>query len=190
MYCDRNPGAGLANFDRLAFHTPFAGMVVGAHRTLLRKHGRFTRDQVAAHFRDTLEASLVLGQEVGNTYSASLYVALCSLLAHGAVADGQRVGLFSYGSGCCSEFYSGTLGREAAHAAGPAAMTSQVATRRKLDMATYELVSKLSEDRFSGVKDAEFSTGPYQELYDDCLAGTGLAVLDSIKNYERAYRFA
>jgi hypothetical protein len=82
------------------------------------------------------------------------------------------------------------LGREAAHAAGPAAMTSQVATRRKLDMATYELVSKLSEDRFSGVKDAEFSTGPYQELYDDCLAGTGLAVLDSIKNYERAYRFA
>ncbi|WP_194837270.1 hydroxymethylglutaryl-CoA synthase family protein [Nocardia sp. XZ_19_369] len=190
MYCERNPGTTLDSFDRMVFHTPFAGMVVGAHRTLTRKHGRRSRDEVARHFRDAVADSLVLAQEVGNTYSASLYLALSSMLVHGKVEAGQRIGLFSYGSGCCSEFYSGTLRSKAADAPGPIAMNAAIGQRRELDMATYELISELAEQRFSGVEHADVTIEPYRDLYEECLAGTGLAVLDSIKDFERHYRFA
>ncbi|MFE3544342.1 hydroxymethylglutaryl-CoA synthase family protein [Nocardia sp. NPDC059177] len=190
MYCERNPGATFNSFDRMVFHTPFAGMVVGAHRTLTRKNGRLSRSEVARHFQVAMAGGLEFAQDVGNTYGASLYLALCSMLVHGHAKPGQRVGLFSYGSGCCSEFYSGTLQEGATSAPGPMAMSAAIGQRQELDMATYELVSELGEQRFCGVEHAEMTIEPYRELFEACLAGTGLAVLESIEGFERHYRFA
>ncbi|WP_280952161.1 hydroxymethylglutaryl-CoA synthase, partial [Candidatus Liberibacter asiaticus] len=45
-----------------------------------------------------------------NCYTASLYIALISLLDHSSEnLAGKRVGFFSYGSGCVAEFFSGIV---------------------------------------------------------------------------------
>ncbi|MCB1821912.1 MAG: hydroxymethylglutaryl-CoA synthase family protein, partial [Candidatus Competibacteraceae bacterium] len=100
-------------FDYLAFHTPFGGMAKGAHRTLLRKLKRLPPPAIEEDFRRRLEPSLSFCREVGNIYSGSLYLALAGLLEQGDFAAPRRIGLFSYGSGCCSEFFSGLADQEA-----------------------------------------------------------------------------
>ena len=70
----------------------------------------FTEEAADATFATEVESSLTLPGQVGNIYTGSLYLALASLL-HFEVADivGQRVGLFSYGSGCAAEFFAGRV---------------------------------------------------------------------------------
>lgn len=96
-YLDRVAGMDLmTGFDFLAFHTPFAGMVKGAHRTLLRKYGIVMTDRVESDFVVRVEPSLEYPSIVGNLFSASLYLALCSLVDHVdfAAGDSARIGLF------------------------------------------------------------------------------------------------
>jgi len=51
--------------------------------------------------------SMRLGQEVGNIYTGSLYMALMALVNHGGTdLDGQRALLFSYGSGSAATMFS------------------------------------------------------------------------------------
>src|SRR5947207_99918 len=67
-------------FDFLAFHTPFAGMVRGAHRMLLRKQTRLAPDAIDADFTRRVAPSLAYPTQVGNLFSAALYLALFTLV--------------------------------------------------------------------------------------------------------------
>lgn len=53
-------------------------------------------------------ASLLLSNQIGNMYTASLYGGLVSYLCNKTASDlsGQRIGLFSYGSGLASSMFS------------------------------------------------------------------------------------
>ena len=63
-----------------------------------------------ASYTAEVAASLRLPSQVGNIYTGSLYLALASLLeAEAAELEGQRIGLFSYGSGCCAEYFAGRV---------------------------------------------------------------------------------
>nr|WP_252968875.1 hydroxymethylglutaryl-CoA synthase [Erysipelothrix rhusiopathiae] len=42
-------------------------------------------------------------------YTGSLYLSLLSLLEQGSLTEGDRIGLYSYGSGAVGEFFSGIL---------------------------------------------------------------------------------
>ena len=55
------------------------------------------------------DEAVVYSRQVGNLYTGSLYLGLMSLLDNGDLAAGDRIGLFSYGSGAVSEFFSMTL---------------------------------------------------------------------------------
>src|SRR5205814_172965 len=96
-------------FDYLAFHTPFAGMVKGAHRTMMRRFTRSMSEEIDADFERRVSPSLRYCVEVGNLYSGSLYLALCGVVAHRDHEAERRVGMYSYGSGCSSEFFSGVI---------------------------------------------------------------------------------
>lgn len=98
-------GRRLADFSALTFHLPFTKMGKKGLEGLLA--GR--DDEVAQRLRDQLTASQVYSRQVGNLYTGSLYLALMSLLQNGDVHVGDRIGLFSYGSGAEGEFYSGIL---------------------------------------------------------------------------------
>lgn len=98
-------GMTLADFSALIFHLPFTKMGKKALESVLK--GR--TDDVAIRMRDQLQAEQVDCRLVGNLYTGSLYLGLMSLIQHGHVNPGDRIGLFSYGSGAEGEFYTGIL---------------------------------------------------------------------------------
>ena len=111
----------------------------------------------SAFFRDAfarrVEPSLVLSRDIGNMYSGSLYLALCSLLEHRSGDDlaGRRVLLGSYGSGASAKVMSGTLSEECQviargmHVADDLRAESEGGSRVPLTMAEYESLHALSD---------------------------------------------
>ncbi|EKD73083.1 MAG: Hydroxymethylglutaryl-coenzyme A synthase, partial [uncultured bacterium] len=91
------------------YHTPVPRLVETAHHSLLKQCGfkTISKEESAAQ----VASSLVYARLMGNSYAAALYVGFASLLDHAAedLAD-QRIGFYSYGSGCVAEFFSGVIG--------------------------------------------------------------------------------
>ena len=98
-------GRRLDDFAGIAFHLPFTKMGKKGLEGVLQDRD----DAVANRLRDQLTASQVYCRQVGNLYTGSLYLGLMSLLQNGQVKPGDRLGLFSYGSGAEGEFYSGIV---------------------------------------------------------------------------------
>jgi hydroxymethylglutaryl-CoA synthase len=92
---------------RFCYHLPFTRMAEKAHERLAKLCGvGASKEELAAQIADSLRYNRISG----NSYAASLYVGLASLLDHSAEdLAGRRLGLFSYGSGCVAEFFSGVL---------------------------------------------------------------------------------
>ncbi|MBE2250425.1 MAG: hydroxymethylglutaryl-CoA synthase [Myxococcus sp.] len=104
---EQAPWVTADDFAALAYHVPYGKMARKAHRQLRALDGDLNPD---ASFDAQVAASLALPAQVGNVYTGSLYLALASLLATSSRdLDGQRVGLFSYGSGSCAEFFAGSV---------------------------------------------------------------------------------
>lgn len=177
-------------FNYLAFHTPFAGMVKGAHRMMMRKLRQAPQPQVEADFARRVEPSLKYCVEVGNIYSATLYLALCGLVDSVAINGSARVGMFSYGSGCSSEFFSGVISDDSASALRGLGILEKLRGRRALSMEEYDRVVDSNCEWVFGKRDGKVETGPFQEVYDETLKGRNLLVLKEIKNYHREYAWS
>ncbi|XP_015181084.1 PREDICTED: hydroxymethylglutaryl-CoA synthase 1 [Polistes dominula] len=67
-----------------------------------------------SNFTDKTEPSLFLANQVGNMYTASVYSGLVSLLISKPINElaGNKVAVFSYGSGLCSSMYSLTITKD------------------------------------------------------------------------------
>ena len=98
-------GRTLADFAAIAFHLPYTKMGKKGLEGLLNND----QSPVAQRLRKNLTAEQQFSRQVGNLYTGSLYLGLMSLLQNGDVQTGERIGLFSYGSGAEGEFYSGIL---------------------------------------------------------------------------------
>ncbi|WP_251546926.1 hydroxymethylglutaryl-CoA synthase [Limosilactobacillus caecicola] len=98
-------GRTLADFAALIFHLPYTKMGKKGLEGLLGDD----HSNIAQRLRSNLQAEQTLSRQVGNLYTGSLYLGLLSLLQNGDVQPGERIGLFSYGSGAEGEFYSGIL---------------------------------------------------------------------------------
>lgn len=96
-------GRSLDDFARFCYHIPFTRMAAKAHQKLARGISEEDLEKVIGE-------SLIYSREAGNCYAASLYVGLTSLLDHcDEDLTGKRIGLYSYGSGCVGEFFSGMV---------------------------------------------------------------------------------
>lgn len=181
------------HFAGLAFHTPFGGMVKGAHRTLMRKLGAGSPAEIDADFAKRLMPSLTYCREVGNIYSGTVFLALAGALDPLADRAGERVGLFSYGSGCCSEFYSGIVPDGAAEALETGGVADALAGRTRLSVDRYDALLDAMPS-FAGVRDADVgrgvADGASADLYDAAFEGEGLLVLDRIEGYRRIYAWS
>ncbi|HLY37839.1 MAG TPA: hydroxymethylglutaryl-CoA synthase family protein [Candidatus Binatia bacterium] len=140
---------------RLLYHTPFPKMAMKAHRRLIetdwRAAGRWRdgdpsiEEAAAASYRALAAPGLEAVRRVGNTYTASLYVCLAALLeAEGRGLAGRRLGLFSYGSGCCAEFFTGTVPAQIDVVAN-AGIAALLAARTFVDVDTYERLVRAGE---------------------------------------------
>lgn len=95
-------GAEASDIDYFVHHQPFTKMAVKAHE-------RFVRTHKLENGSEMIEPSLRYTPIIGNSYTASMYVGLASLLHSSNALAGKRVGLFSYGSGATAEFFTAQI---------------------------------------------------------------------------------
>ncbi|WGF87505.1 hydroxymethylglutaryl-CoA synthase family protein [Marinivivus vitaminiproducens] len=178
------------HFAYLACHTPFGGMVKGAHRTMMRKFSPGPPQAVNEDFERRVRPALAYCQEVGNIYSGTVFLALAGALAHGDYTQPQRIGLFSYGSGCCSEFYSGMATAASSQSVRALDLDGMLAGRRELDMTEYDALLADEAQPLFGLADVRIDAGRFTSVLDSHFAGTGRLVLDGVVGYQRQYRWA
>lgn len=151
---------------RVLYHVPFCKMARKAHTqvrlcdledmaggaalapsTSSTSEAREEQARSTGSFAKQVEPSLELNARIGNAYTAALYLALTGLLHRqaGALA-GERVGLFSYGSGCVGEFFSGVVGPRAAERIAQAGIDQVLAERERVSVEEYERLMGLSPD--------------------------------------------
>lgn len=177
------------SFDYLCFHTPFGGMVKGAHRQLMRKILRATPAETEEDFARRMAPGLSFGQRVGNTAGASVLLALAGTLATGDFSQPRRIGMFSYGSGCCSEFFSGVADAEGQRRLRELAWGDALDRRYRLSMAEYETLLRGNDVIRFGTKDAQFDHRIVPDAWAAFAADKRL-VLDRVAAYHREYRWA
>lgn len=177
-------------FDYFVFHTPFGGMVKGAFRHLMRKLKRMKVEEADAIFNSKVAPSIVFPSLVGNLYSASLYSALISLLCNISLSDKKRVGMFSYGSGCSSEFYSGFISPQSLEKMKPLQIVEKIKDRYKLDMKIFDQIFDENTKWFFGVENGKINHDQFAEIYKQKFEGQGYLVLDHIKGYHHEYRWS
>lgn len=95
----------IEDFSALCFHLPYTKMGKKALREILDEASEPTQERL----QERLEDSLYYSKKVGNIYTASLYLGLLSLLENTTLQAGDKIGLFSYGSGAVGEFFTGIL---------------------------------------------------------------------------------
>src|SRR5699024_76931 len=95
----------LDDFAALCFNLRNTKMGKKALREILGEATETNQKQLT----ERLEDSLYYSKRVGNIYTASLYLGLLSLLENTTLQAGDKIGLFSYGSGAVGEFFTGTL---------------------------------------------------------------------------------
>ncbi|UJR84167.1 hydroxymethylglutaryl-CoA synthase family protein [Sandaracinus amylolyticus] len=187
----------LAEFDSFLFHVPFPRMAEYAAARVFRlmwegseSHGERMRELAAglapddtrelekrlmktdffrAHFERTVAPSLELPGEIGNVYSASLYLAFASMTdaarRDGVDLTGRRVLLCSYGSGASAKVFSGTVGPEwkrvaARHYGTELRPVSEGGRRIAISVAEYERLHEHEEV----VASAEAANGAGEEI--------------------------
>ena len=123
-------GPDLASIERVVYHQPFTKMAKKAQQRLARHAG----GEIAA---DGLESGSVYNRRLGNTYAASLYSSLAALLDHEQDLAGERIGLFSYGSGSVSEFLTGIVAPGYADTARARRVLDLLDARVPLEVAEY-----------------------------------------------------
>ena len=101
-------GRGVADHAQFCYHVPVPRLVEKAHQWLL-KINQLPKASIGA-LTDQTGPSLVYPRTVGNCYTAGLYLSFLSLLENRMDdLSHQRIGFYSYGSGCSGEFFSGVV---------------------------------------------------------------------------------
>jgi polyketide biosynthesis 3-hydroxy-3-methylglutaryl-CoA synthase-like enzyme PksG len=192
LYLDRVDAVDFeTTFDYLAFHTPFAGMVKGAHRNLMRKQKPAPANVIQEDFEKRMSSSLRYCRRVGNIFSGALYLALCGLIDHATLNSPKRVGLYSYGSGCASEFYSGIVTRQSQEKLRALQIEANLNQRYQLKLDEYNSLLEQNSELLFGVKDRTIDFSGFETIYNKQLKGKGLLTLMSIaKNYQRQYEWS
>ncbi|MCZ4066243.1 MULTISPECIES: hydroxymethylglutaryl-CoA synthase [Microbacterium] len=148
-------GVDIDQIDWFCHHQPFTKMAVKAHRAL-GQHVGVELDP------ELVTATTGYNRRIGNSYTASLYIALAALLDGENDLTGSRIGLFSYGSGSVSEFFTLVVQPGYREATRGAETEAILAARTAVDVPTYrELHDATHRDSTVDVEIAAASPGPF-----------------------------
>lgn len=99
--------ATLSDFSAFCFHLPFPKLAVKGLKKILKKE---VSTEVTDRIQENFQHSIKYSQEIGNIYTASLFLGLLSLLENSpSLKADDKIALFSYGSGAVSEIFSISL---------------------------------------------------------------------------------
>ena len=103
----KRTGLALTDFAAICFHLPYPKLALKGLKKILDKSvSEEKKDQLQYNF----DQSILYSQRVGNIYTGSLFLGLLSLLDNQPqLKAGDRIALFSYGSGAVSEIFSANL---------------------------------------------------------------------------------
>lgn len=128
-------GLNIEDFAAICYHLPYTKMGLKALRTVLDEASENTQQRLEENF----QLSTKYSRKVGNIYTASLYLGLVSLLEQdNDLQAGERIGLFSYGSGAVGEFFSGILQANYRDYLVVDKHTELFANRKEVTVAEYE----------------------------------------------------
>jgi polyketide biosynthesis 3-hydroxy-3-methylglutaryl-CoA synthase-like enzyme PksG len=189
-YCDRVAGTDFATtFDFLVMHTPFAGLVKSGHRKMMREFAKAAPAEIEQDFTRRVLPSLTYGSNVGNICSGSVYLALAGVIDSVKPESGYRLGLYSYGSGCCSEFFSGMIDEESTATLAEMQIGRHLADRCELTFDEYERLLEATLGCLVPRKDFDVETGEWSEIVDRRSNPRSLLTLKAIRNYHREYEW-
>jgi len=185
-YKKRVEGANFATtFGYLAMHTPFGGMVKGAHRDMMRKMVKANPKEIEADFERRVMPGITYCQRVGNIMGATASLSLLSTIDHGDFHTPQRVGCFSYGSGCCSEFFSGIVTKDAQQRVRALGIKDQLDKRYELSMEEYDRLLVTNNAVKFGTRNVVLDSGLIPQARR--AQGKGTLFLTQIKEFQRQY---
>ena len=182
------------SFKYLCFHTPFGGMVKGAHRNMMRKHSDINRDEINEDFNERAQPGLTYCQRVGTIMGATIMVSLLSAIENGAFDTPQRIGCFSYGSGCCSEFYSGVASASGQKKLALMLIARQLDARHELTMDEYDAILNGSHAVKFGTRNVLLDLNLIPAVWDSIQShvvttGRRRIFLKEIKDFYRTYEW-
>jgi hydroxymethylglutaryl-CoA synthase len=151
----------IDDMARFCYHVPFSNMARKAHSRVARSVD--AKDDGAA-IDAAVEEGLAYSRDTGNSYTASLFESLACLLdTCGEDLGDRRLGLFSYGSGCMGEFFSGVVQPGYRKQLFTGRHRDMLADRTALSVQEYEDIFNLKVPRDGwGYVFAQYRTGPYR----------------------------
>ncbi len=179
-----------ACFAKHIYHVPFGGMTLRAHRAALRHFGSATKSEALASWEAKTKPSLVHNRRMGGTYGASTFVALLGLLdSCPELRPGDRISVFSYGSGSCAELYAARLGSDPHGVAREAALGALLDARRAISVREYE---ECERERGCWIDEGDYrvSTDGLGDLYGRVYRGSGRLVFEGCEEHYLRYRWS
>lgn len=175
---ERISGLGWEDYAQLLFHVPFPKLAFKGFKMIHGRNGG-RPSELSATFEALTGQALWANRELGNCYSGSLYLSLAGLLERsGSRVAGARVGLFSYGSGCCAEFFSGRIGPDPEAWRDRIGISPGLLRRKPLSHERYLEFRRLGE--------ALACAGSCVEDLDSLGAGSGVRFC-GIRDHQRVY---
>jgi polyketide biosynthesis 3-hydroxy-3-methylglutaryl-CoA synthase-like enzyme PksG len=175
-------------FQYLAFHTPFGGMIKGAHRSMMRKMVKAAPTEIEADFQLRVTPGLRYCQRVGPIMGGTVLLSLASTVDNGKYETPKRIGIFSYGSGCCSEFYSGVITARGQESQRRFRIEEHLSERYQLNMAQYDTLLRGSGAVKFGTRNVDLDFRLLPEPFESS-QGKGRLFLERIHEFHREYRF-
>ncbi|XP_044744674.1 hydroxymethylglutaryl-CoA synthase 1 [Coccinella septempunctata] len=116
-------------------------------------------------FSTKTSPSLLIASQVGNMYTPSLYGGLVSLLVSKNPAElaGKRVGLFSYGSGLASAFYSLKISEDGNNGTALQKLISNL-TSVKINLHQRQKIEPQEFEKFMDIRQKSNHSAPYEPL--------------------------
>ncbi len=178
-------------FKRVVYHTPFGGLVRMAHGNILKEnYPGIKKAEIKANFEEKVLKSFKIPRSVGNTYSSTVYTSLVSLLMDDdGVKPGDRIGLFSYGSGSCAEFYSAIVCPGAKEYIKSLKLDDHLNARRPLTVDEFDTLARMRSahaEKPTFETDFSYPAG----WYDKYFKGKKMLILKGVKDWIREYDFS
>jgi 3-hydroxy-3-methylglutaryl CoA synthase len=177
-------------FAANVYHVPFGGLAQRAHFRLAGASIGPGKRDLERHWERKAKPSLTFNRRMGGVDGAATFVALAGLIeARPDLVEGDRIGIYSYGSGSCAEFYSATLCAEARQRVTDAAIGKLLDARRRLSIDQYEACER---ELHAAIAAAHYSPphnlvpGLYEEQYE----GRRRLVFKGTNNYFREYAWS
>jgi hydroxymethylglutaryl-CoA synthase len=162
-------GRNIRDFDYFCYHVSVPKLVEKAHKRFLMNNNV---NEESSH---NIEDALIYGREIGNCYTASLYLSLLSVLENTPKDIAKaRIGFYSYGSGCVGEYFSGIVQAKYKNLIKPDYHSNLLANRHELTYSDYE-----NFYNFKLPTDGSNAVVPKYE--------TGLYRLAAVENHKRFY---